>query len=93
VLRALLPFGELCPLTAQGTYEEGTIYYVQQWPLAGASQGLEAWIVRALTRAADDDEAADPDVRTRLLRICGMDDEATARDLEGTIARKHEAHG
>jgi len=73
MLRAMLPTGEMCPLTAQATYEEGTIYQVEQWRMVGASQGLEAyWWRRIIAIAADDDDAADPDVRARLLRICGM---------------------
>lgn len=85
MLRANLAHGKvLCPLTAQATYEEGKIYQVAHWRMVGAPECFEAYCAgRVIALAADDDAAADPDVRMRLLRICGMEHEAPAQKRGG----------
>jgi hypothetical protein len=64
---------ELCPISAQATYESGRIYQVNEWWAAACSQGMEQrWTLNPLLQAADGKASMDSDIRTRLLRICGL---------------------
>jgi hypothetical protein len=74
LLRAFLAEGiELCPLSAQATFDCGQVYPVTAWRAASAIQGMnEGWNGRIIQLAADDDTEADPEVRERLLTACQL---------------------
>lgn len=63
----------VCPLTAEDLYETSNLTTDASWWVdASQRQGLGIDHARAVVKAADGHEDADPDIRTRLLRICGL---------------------
>ena len=76
LVRAVLPHDvALCSISAQATYETGHIYPVSRWRAAAVQQEITDYGNHyVIERAADDDGEADPEVRPRLLRICGLRD-------------------
>lgn len=67
---------EMCPISAQATYEFGCIYQTSDTRGAVKQQKLAwPWLANAIIRAADEDIDMDPEIRTRLLRICGLQED------------------